>query len=408
MSTTGVETEKIGLPHLRPDGLAAAFVLSFLATAGFFYVNIMGAIVSGLVDGLHLPPAEAGRIGAYNVYGAAIGAFGAVLIVRRIAWRPAAVLLLCGLISFDVSSMWAHSAGLLSVLRLLHGITGGLLVGISYTVIARTRSPDRCFGVLMVVQSSLGGLGLMFLPLLVRPFGASILFLSLAAFSLVALALLPLLPDYGPPDVTLTKDSAEATQTHTRSRAGLIGLIIALLAVFFFQAGNMALSAYIIELGRAYGLGLEFVSVTIGVSGWIATLGALLVVALAKQGRRTAPIAIGSVLAVLGNVAFHGSARPMVYLVANIATAITWFFVIPYLLGLCATFDRTGRSAALAGLFSKLGLATGPYAASHFISDVTSYGAVIDLAVGTLALATVCGVIAARMVELPGHEPRPA
>ena len=407
MSTIPAENAPRWLPRLDPDGLAAAFVLSFLATAGFFYVNIMGAIVSGLVDGLHLSPSVAGRIGAYNVYGAAIGAFFAVLVVRRIAWRPAAVLLLCALIGLDVASMWAHSADLLSVLRLLHGLAGGLLVGISYAVIARTRLPDRCFGVLMVVQSSLGGLGLMFLPQLVRPFGASVLFLALAAFSVVALVLLPLLPEYGPAK-TLEKDAAVKGGMTLQPRS--TGLVISLLAVFFFQAGNMALSAYIIELGRACGLGLQFVSITIGVSGWIATLGSLLVVALAQRGRRLLPIAIGGILAVLGNAAFHGSARPMVYLAANIATAITWFFVIPYLLGLCATFDRTGRSAALAGLFSKLGLATGPYVASLLIAGTTSYGTVIDVAVGALALATVCGVAGAKLADssLPGLEPRPA
>src|SRR6201988_4677697 len=123
------------IPRVDPDGLAAAFILSLLATAGFFYVNIMGAIVSGLIDGLHLSAAEAGRIGACNVYGAAVGAFGAVLVVRRVAWRRASVLLLCGLVGFDLASMWAHSAGLLTALRLMHGVTGGLLVGISYAVL---------------------------------------------------------------------------------------------------------------------------------------------------------------------------------------------------------------------------------------------------------------------------------
>ena len=356
------------IPRVDPDGLAAAFMLSFLATAGFFYVNIMGAMVSGLVDGLHLSAAEAGRIGACNVYGAAVGAFGAVLIVRRVAWRRASVLLLCGLVGFDLASMWAHSASLLTVLRLMHGVTGGLLVGISYAVIARTRSPDRCFGALMVVQSSLGGLGLMFLPRLVQPFGASVLFMALAAFSLVALALLPWLPEYSPPADVPSSESALAGAVPSAWSAGLV---VALAAVFFFQAGNMALSAYIIELGRAYGIGLDFISVTIGVSGWVATLGAVLVVAFANRWRRTLPIAVGSVVAVVGNAAFHASGFPGVYLAANIVTAITWFFVIPYLLGLCATFDRTGRSASLAGLFSKLGLASGPDAvadphACHF------------------------------------------
>ena len=405
MNATGAEAAARLIPRVDPDGLAAAFILSFLATAGFFYVNIMGAIVSGLIDGLHLSAAEAGRIGACNVYGAAVGAFGAVLVVRRVPWRRASVLLLCGLVGFDLASMWAHSAGLLTALRLMHGVTGGLLVGISYAVIARTRSPDRCFGALMVVQSSLGGLGLMFLPRLVQPFGASVLFMALAAFSLVALALLPLLPEYSPSEGVPVRESVVAGVAPSTWSGGLV---VALLAVFFFQAGNMALSAYIIELGRAYGLGLDFVSITIGVSGWVATLGAVLVVAFANRWRRTLPIAVGSLLALVGNAAFHASALPTVYLAANIVTAIMWFFVIPYLLGLCASFDRTGRSASLAGLFSKLGLASGPYAASLLITGNTSYGAVVNLAVGALALATVCGIAAARMVDcrLPGVEAR--
>lgn len=387
-------TEKSPLRwRVGPDGLAAAFVLSFLATAGFFYVNIMAAIVSGLIDGLHLTAREAGRIGACNVYGAALGAFCAVLVVRRIAWRPAAAWLLCGLIGLDLVSMLIHDAGLLTMVRLVHGVTGGLLVGIAYAVIARTAAPDRCFGALMVVQSSLGGLGLMFLPRLVPVFGTAVLFMALAAFSLTALILLPLLPAYLPASVA-PRTSADAARP-----AWSGGLVIALLAVFFFQAGNMALSAYIIELGRAYGLGLAFISTTIGVSGWIATLGAIVVVAVGTRWRRAPPIAIGTLLALIGNAAFHGSASPLVYFAANVATAIMWFFVIPYLLGLCATFDRSGRSASLAGLFSKLGLASGPYAASLLIGTGSSYEAVINLAVGALLLAGVCGVAAARIVD---------
>ena len=384
-----------GFPRVDPDGLKAAFILSFVATAGFFYVNIMAAIVSGLIDGLHLSAREAGRIGACNVYGAALGAFCAVFIVRRVAWRPAAIGLLCVLIGLDLSSIFIHSPPLLTVVRLLHGVAGGLLVGISYAVIARTRLPDRCFGALMVVQSSLGGLGLMFLPRLAVMHGAAVLFLALAAFSLTALVLLPFLPEFPAKVASQLNAPAGGTSSTPNSR----GLVIALLAVFFFQAGNMALSAYIIELGRAYGLGLEFITRTIGVSGWIATVGALLVVAFATRWRRTRPLAIGIFLAAACNAAFHGSAIPLVYLAANIATAILWFFVIPYLLGLCAAFDFGGRSASLAGLFSKLGLASGPYAASLLLGQESSYRLVINGAVAALAVAGVFGVLAARMMD---------
>ena len=84
--------------RVDPNGLTAALMLAFLATAGFFYVNIMAAIVSGLVDGLHFTARDAGRVGACNIYGAAAGAFFAVLLVRRVHWRRAALALLSLLI----------------------------------------------------------------------------------------------------------------------------------------------------------------------------------------------------------------------------------------------------------------------------------------------------------------------
>lgn len=375
------------------DGLIAATLLAFLASAGFFYVNIMAAIVSGLVSDLHFTAQQAGRVGACNVYGAAAGAFCAVFLVHRLPWRRSAALLLCGLIGIDLVSIAVHGVGLLTALRLLHGLMGGLLVGISFAVIGRTRAPDRSFGMLLVVQSSLGGLGLMFLPRLVPLFGAPVLFIALAAFSAVALSMLAFLPEYPP----------RSTPTAGEIVAGPIGMprafVVALFAVFLFQAGNMALAAYMIELGRSVGLGLGFMTTTLGIAGWIAAVGSLLVVALGTRWGRAWPIAIGMALTWLGTTAFYFSGQAWIYAAANLATAITWMFVIPYLLGLCAAFDLNGRAATLAGLFSKLGLASGPFVASLLVTG-DQYGSVVSLSVTALALSALCGVSAARLVDI--------
>ena len=71
--------------------MLAAVLLAFLATAGFFYVNIMAALVAGLVDGLGFSESEAGRVGSLNIYGAAFGALIAIAIVGRVRWRAFAV-----------------------------------------------------------------------------------------------------------------------------------------------------------------------------------------------------------------------------------------------------------------------------------------------------------------------------
>lgn len=380
------------LPTASPDGLAAAVLLSFLATAGLFYVNIMAALVSGLIDGLHISEKQAGFVASANVYGAALGALISVFFVKRVPWRPVAVVLLVLLMTLDMTSTLIRSAPVLIALRFVHGSVGGMLVGTGFSVIARTRMPDRTFGMLLVVQFGMGGLGVMFLPRLVPVFGTSVLFLTLAAFSLSTLAMVPFLADYPAPK------AGPATPAGAPTGVVWLPLGLALLAVVLFQAGNMALAAYMIELGRFYGLKTGFISTTLGIAGWIGALGSLAVVVIGTRYGRFRPLLAALAATVLGNALFHFSAQPGVYALANAGTAMTWSFAISYLLGMCAAFDPGGQTAALGGFFSKVGLATGPLCAG-IVLEGAHFGRLIDIAVTALALAAAAALIPAARLD---------
>ncbi|HMN54281.1 MAG TPA: MFS transporter, partial [Sphingopyxis sp.] len=278
------------LPKVAPDGLPAAVLLSFLATAGLFYVNIMAALVTGLSDGLGIKPASAGLIASANVYGAAVGALIAVFLVHRISWRVAATAALLGLIAGDLVSTQLVSVASLTVIRACHGMIGGLLVGIAFAVIARTRSPDRVFGMLLVVQFGIGGIGLWALPPLVPHYGTGVLFLALAAFSLATLAMLPFLPAY-----PVAVESAAAAEAPPIARRPLAATLA---AIFLFQAGNMGLAAFIIGLGRSAGLSQDFIGPTLAAANWLGALGSILVVAMGARFGRAKPI-LGSIAVTL-------------------------------------------------------------------------------------------------------------
>lgn len=374
----------------KPDGLAASFMLAMLATAGFFYVNIMPAIVNGLSAGAGLSQAEAGSVGSANIYGAAFGALAAVFMVPRINWRPVAAFILTALVAIDLASTLVTNAALLTGMRAVHGIAGGALVGLTYGVIARTGAADRTFGVLLVVQFGLGGLGNMYLPGLVPEYGTAILFYSLAAFSLVALLMLPFLAPY--PVVAKNKETAAAGKTRW------MPLVLTLAAIFLFQAGNMALAAYIIDLGAHYQLSLDAVTDVLGPATWIGISGALAVVFIGTRWGRTLPLLISLLITVGGNYAFHWSGNWDVFFAANCVTSVSWAFVIPYLFGVCAAFDASGQKAALGGFFSKMGLASGPLAAG-FLVEQSGYPFLIDMAVLALALSSICALIPARMLD---------
>lgn len=389
--TEGAATRR-NFPTAAPDGFPASIMLSFLATAGLFYVNIMAAIVDGLVGGLGISESAAGDIGAANIYGAAFGALSAVFIIKWAPWRPLSLLCLAGLIAIDLGSIFLESADVLILARLAHGVIGGLLVGVSYAVIARSDKVDRTFGVLLFVQFGLGGLGVMVLPRLVPVYGVAPLFIALALFSAAALAMLPFLDRYPP-----REKSASAS-------AGVLWtpLIMTLAAIFLFQAANMGLLAYIIRLGIDYGLARDYVSTALGLATWVALIGPAIVIGLGVKWGRFPILLAGMILTLGGTAIFHLSSSPAAYMIANCGTGVTWGGVMAYLLGMAAQFDKAGRTAAAAGFVSKLGLASGPFAAGKLLGAGAGFSGLINVALIGLALSMVVMLVPARRLDKGG------
>ncbi|MEM8696678.1 MAG: MFS transporter [Pseudomonadota bacterium] len=361
-----------------------------MATAGLFYVNIMAAIVDGLVSGLGFTDGQAGNVASANIYGAAIGALAAIFLVERVNWRVSATILLLTLIAIDLASIFVASPAFMVAIRLLHGMAGGLLVGISYAVIARTGNADRIFGILLFVQFGLGGLGVMTLPRLVPIYGAQALFLALTLFSLVTLIMLPFLDRYR----AKKEDSATAV-----APIAWKPLLLTLAAIFLFQAANMALLAYIIRLGIDFGLERDYVSTALGLATWVALAGPGVVIVLGLKFGRFKPLALVMLLTLAGTAAFLYSADPVIYLLANCGTGITWGMVMAYLLGMAAQFDATGRTAAAAGFVSKMGLASGPLVAGQILSGGFGFATLIWMAFALLAISMAVMLIPARMLD---------
>ncbi|MEM6746954.1 MAG: MFS transporter [Pseudomonadota bacterium] len=374
-----------GIPKAAPEGLVAAILLSFLATAGLFYVNIMAAIVDGLVDSLGITENQAGNIGSANIYGAAIGALTAVPVIKRLSWGPLAVGSLLMLLALDLGSIALRDPSVLLAARFVHGVVGGFLVGVAFGVIARTAAPDKTFGMMLFVQFGLGGLGVMFIPQLVPTFGTSVLFLSLASFSVVTLMMVPFLGAYPPKDV----DGAKSTE----GGIDVVPLSLTLVAIFLFQAGNMALLAFIIRLGLDYGLDRAYTSTALGLATWVALLGPLTVIVAGVKFGRTRPLVLGMALTLAGMGLFHLSGEPWAYLFANCTTGITWGLVIAYLLGMTAEFDAAGRMSALGGFISKMGLATGPLVAGRLLGADLGFGFLINGAIVILAISTLFMIV---------------
>lgn len=386
---TDITGARAGIPKADADGWIAAVILAFLATAGLFYVNIMAAIVDGLVAGLDLTDEQAGQIGSINIYGAAVGALVATFLVRAIPWRWLSVACLFLLIAIDMASIRIDSFGALFAVRAVHGFVGGVLTGTAFALIARTAKPDRSFGMLLFVQFGLGGLGVMFLPPLAPIYGTSALFLALAAFSLATLLMLPF----------LTAHPARARGSTDNARIRWSPLLMTFVAIFLFQAANMGLLAYIIRLGLAYELDRTYVSTALGLATWVALIGPFLVMVCGLKFGRFWLLIAAMILTLGGTAVFHWSASPAAYMIANCGTGITWGFVISYLFGMTAELDRAGSASAFAGFISKLGLASGPIVAGWVLKNEFGFGMLVNVALIGLALSMLVMLLPALLLD---------
>lgn len=375
---------------VAPNGVWARIFLAFLTTAGIFYINIMPALVNGLKEGLGYTNQQAGFVSSANLYGAAAGALLAVFIVKHIDWKKWAYLLLVAILTLDAASIIVQLPQIMIPLRGLHGLVGGLLVGIGFAVISRTQDADKTFGYLLLIQWGLGGLGIMYLPAMVPEYGTSALFLALMAFTFVSLLMLPFLQHY---PVAAIDPLAELPAKVRR-----LPLYLNLSAIFLFQAANMGLFAYVIGLGKAEGLSIEFMTPALASASWVALLGSLLVILVGTKFGRTVPLLGAIMFTALCTWALVHSEIASVYLIANVVIGITWAFTLPYMFGICSELDKAGQLAALGGFASKMGLASGPMVAALVLGD-DNYQLMIYLATAGLVLCAMAVYLPAKILD---------
>ena len=160
----------------------------------------------------------------------------------------------------------------------------------------------------------------------------------------------------------------------------------------------MGVYAYVIGLGQAAGLSMEFISPTLAAAAWIGIIGSGLVIILPTRLGRTAPLGAAILLTAVATWALNFSDVSLVFIVANCAVGITWAFGIPYLLGMCAQFDKAGQMAALGGFASKMGLASGPMIAA-LVVGADNYSLVVNLGAAALVICLLAALVPMRLLD---------
>jgi len=255
-----------------------------------------------------------------------------------------------------IMSAQTESYSVLVVCRIMLG-AGGALVGVAGTAAAASsRNPERVYAIVMIVSQVV----LAFVPALLErlalgPFGLDGGFYGLAiATALLMPLLIWLLPPRPSESVPTTSAWTAILQAPNRAIA-----VAAMLALFIYETGQGGIWTYMAEFGRRSGVDDQLYGDSMAVIQLMALSGSFLAIWIGDRFGSKWPIVLGVGLNVAAAAALSYGTRPIHFVILNVLWIGSYYFVVPYLLGLMARLDDLGRWAVAIDAFWWLGDAAG-------------------------------------------------
>jgi predicted MFS family arabinose efflux permease len=352
-------------------GAIAAQVIGGLVT------QMSPFVISGLMVGLSLSEREAGFVASVEFITLAVTAIGIAPVLPRLSWRRVALLAVALTLLAQGGSLLSASCASFALLRGLAGVGEGALYAVSLSVVAsRATNPDRVYGYFQVVWA-LGSVALFSIGgELTAAFAHRGILALIAGVTLALAPLLLLIPD-------ARAKSGDAAPADAALVSPLLG-VMTLAAIVLYLTVSAAIYMFSAPLGERAGLDTSAVGYALTAASLVGLAGAGAATAINVRWGRAIPISGFCIAFSLVALVLCLSHAPVAYVAALVASVVIYYFSIPYLFGLAAALDHSGRWAAAAGSAYLLGFAAGPLVA----------GAVIA-AMGYVGFAVVCVAITA-------------
>jgi MFS family permease len=333
-------------------GPARVTALAVVSTCAWLTLILLPYEVSTLSVGYHLGAAAAGWITAAELLALAcaascVGQTIAVHDKRRLTILGIAIALVA-----TAGCLLTDHVGRIVGLRLLFGVGTGIVGAATNALPALHHAPKRLFAYMQLM------LGLVF-ALSIFAVGAAEPFAGRQAVFYVDLVLLLTL---GAASLLLPKGVVPqlATSTARMGLRGHEGVASPLAALGLMWVAQAALWAFAAEAGGAAGMEPDSLVRWLAIAGFTAPIGAAAAAALGERRGYAVPLIMGYAAQILVALAMYCSFSPGLYMAGALVNNMTTTFTTPYLMGILATRDVTGRAAAFGSAAVNFGCAVGP------------------------------------------------
>ncbi len=271
----------------------------------------------------------------------------------------------------------------LQAVRIVNGISTGILMWLLVGMFARAAVPARMFAVYSTAQAVASlTLSSLFSALILPRFGSTGAYGALIGLGLIMLLpVLFLLPQAYRPLSSGGGPTTTATPSgNLPGPLGFLGLVVVALHI----AGVMGLWAYMAPYARTSGLSPGMTGLIVSTAFACQIVGGLSASVFATK-LRDATALRGSLIALLAALAILAFAPPgPAYLVAVAMIGVCWMFAPPFQMPYLIRLDPSRRAAMLISPAQLFGSASGPVLASLVVSD-QSVRPVLGVSFGLLA-----------------------
>ena len=364
----------------NPDrySIVQQLAASLITLATMMPTILQPLLLGALLREHRIDAVQLGQAATAEQLGMAFTAFCAGAWLRPVNLRPIllATLSLCAAANLATSFLAGQQ---IILARLVSGLASGTAIWLIISMVARAEWPARFMGLYVLSQSLIALLLSAMLSLVLLPaLGATGGFQAIAAFVMLAMVCLPIIP---------SRLSELPTSSHgwMPTATGILGLIV----VGLYMGAGLAIWIYVLPLAAASGIAPTIANATVSVGIAAQMLGGL--AAIYIRGLAAPKILVACVAVELAASATLTltSVSPL-FMGAGFLFCFGLTLGVSFLIPFLEVVDPSRRAGALCGSAQLLGQSFGAYCASSVVARQGVHGAgYTGIALLVLVLTTV-------------------
>jgi|GEM_PF-6613204 len=365
--------------------ISAAILLGALCA---LVVNTLPVFLTVLGRTLSLNEVQVGYVALADMGGIAAGTVLCAMLpglLVRLGWRTVAIAGIAVLIAGNVLASQAQGYAALIAARAVAGSGAGVAMAIVYAVLASGTNDARNLALFNVAQLGSGAIGVQFLGTIAGEWGASGLFLLIAAMSVGGLVLCLALPRA---PVGQTDPAHAASANGTISGPGWLAILSALL----YFAGAGAIFGFLAYMGIAWGGSAPDVESGLSMVLVAGMAGGLVSAFIGSRYHFARPLVAGYVVLLVAIILLMTIKPVAGFVLLASLFGFGWNILTPFQFAAVTHADSSTSAAMLVNACTLGGIAIGPAIAGNFVTPdfaQVNLGSLIAcaLSLGLLALA---------------------